>query len=198
MGLTKEQAENLNELCGFNKVWQKPDPTVRLLRQVPLPATIPGKLFLHNMPGRREPLEACFAEITAASCYRIICLAGMEEIARKSPDYAKALGDEKTPCPVVPFPVGDYGVPDETDNARRQINDIAGDLHRGKNMLIHCAGGKGRTGMFAICVLIALGIDVETASSVVQQHGSSPDTPEQTAFIHEFRRYIYANTHFGG
>ena len=162
----------------------------KILRPVALPGGVPGKLYLHSMPGRYEPLENCFAEMTTASLYRIVCLVGLAEIGKKSPGYARALAQEATPAPVILFPIEDYSTPAEVDQAWSLIHDIAADLKQGRNMLIHCAGGHGRTGTFAICVLIALGLGPDEARKKVNAAGANPDNGKQEAFIDDFIAHL--------
>ena len=45
-----------------------------MLRLVPLPTSIPGKLYLHSMPGRYEPFERTVAEIRMRGITEVICL----------------------------------------------------------------------------------------------------------------------------
>jgi len=46
-------------------------------------------------------------------------------------------------------------------------------------VLIHCAGGVGRTAMLAISVLLALGEPMNEAESVVSRAGSTVETTPQ-------------------
>ena len=50
-------------------------------------------------------------------------------------------------------------------------------------MLIHCAGGVGRTAMLAISVLLALGEPMKEAESVVSRAGSIVETMPQIEML---------------
>lgn len=78
------------------------------------------------------------------------------------------------------FPIADYGVPDFLD-LQVQIASARKDLGAGKNLLVHCRGGIGRTGLICCCLMLSTGISVPDAISVVtQQRGEQvPETPEQ-------------------
>jgi protein-tyrosine phosphatase len=50
-------------------------------------------------------------------------------------------------------------------------------------VLIHCAGGVGRTAMLAISVLLALGEPLDEAESVVSRAGSTVETAPQIEML---------------
>jgi protein-tyrosine phosphatase len=56
-------------------------------------------------------------------------------------------------------------------------------LQRGDAVLIHCAGGLGRTAMFAISVLLALGEPRNEAESTVSRAGSIVETMSQIEML---------------
>ena len=116
-----------------------------------------GTLYLHSMPGRFESLKECIFEIHNNAISQIICLTPDKEIAEKSPDYATAITEKRIPVERVCFPVLDYTIPENVDAFYALAREVAGRLNSGENLLVHCAGGSGRTGMFAGCVLKALG-----------------------------------------
>jgi protein-tyrosine phosphatase len=154
-----------------------------MLRPVPLPTSIPGKLYLHSMPGRYEPFERTAAEIQMRGITEVICLVPLQEIEFKSPDYARALKNGGTPWRQVMFPIVDYGVPKEREAYRRLIVQIADSLRAGTNVLAHCGAGIGRTGTLAACVLAVLGVPVAEALETVHTAGSYPERPEQLDLV---------------
>ena len=83
-----------------------------MFRTVSLPADVPGTLYLHSMPGRREAFSAACAAITANHVASVVCLAPFEEIRERSPEYASAI-DAGLPFERVPYPIPDYGVPSD-------------------------------------------------------------------------------------
>jgi protein-tyrosine phosphatase len=56
-------------------------------------------------------------------------------------------------------------------------------LKSGEVMLIHCAGGLGRTAMLAISVLLALGEPIDKAESAVSRAGSIVETMPQIEML---------------
>jgi hypothetical protein len=49
------------------------------------------------------------------------------------------------------LPIPDHGVPNMAD-CRQKVLEIGNEARNGKNILVHCVGGKGRTGLFFACL----------------------------------------------
>ena len=158
-------------------------PTVAPPRAVQLPSDVRGALWLHAMPGRAEPLDALWAWARSARLDGIVCLAGEAEIAAKSPAYAEALSTSSGPCAIERVPIRDFGVPDDAEAFGALAARIAKRLHDGRRILIHCGAGIGRTGMLAMCVLLAMGYTLADANAAVRTAGSHPETAEQRALV---------------
>ncbi len=154
-----------------------------MFRRVELPASAPGRLLLHSMPGRYEAVESVWHQVRTETVRAIVCLAEKGELHEKSPEYARALEAGTVPCLVLPFEIPDRGVPEDWDAFRALAGDVAQRLRCGEAVLIHCAGGVGRTAMLAICVLLALGELASDARSVVSRAGSTIETSPQSKLI---------------
>jgi len=50
-------------------------------------------------------------------------------------------------------------------------------------VLVHCAAGVGRTGCYAIAVLLLKGYSLEVATMHVNAHGSGPESRAQIDFL---------------
>ena len=154
-----------------------------MFRRVDLPAKVPGRLLLHSMPGRFEALERVWHQLRSEAVGAIVCLTEEHEIRLKSYKYAEALETGTVPCSVVPFEIREGGVPEDRDAFWILANDIANRLQSGEAVLIHCAGGLGRTAMFAISVLLALGEPMNEAESTVSRAGSIVETMPQIEML---------------
>ncbi len=159
-----------------------------MLREVTLPDSITGHLYLYNMPGRlgfEHPFEEDSAMISAQSIDRVVCLATFGEIKVKSPDYARAIESGKLAWRQDSFPIADFSTPsgEKYPAFLALIRQVAQDLRKGKKRMIHCAAGIGRTGTMAICVLIALGVKKDEAYQAVSRVGSQPETSEQRLLV---------------
>jgi protein-tyrosine phosphatase len=154
-----------------------------MFRRVDLPAEVPGRLLLHSMPGRFEAIERVWHQLRSEAVGAIVCLTEEHEIRLKSYKYAEALETGTVPCPVLPFEICEGGVPEDRDAFWTLANNIANRLQSGEAVLIHCAGGLGRTAMFAISVLLALGEPMNKAESTVSRAGSIVETMPQIEML---------------
>jgi protein-tyrosine phosphatase len=155
----------------------------QMFRRVELPARIPGRLLLHSMPGRFETIDKTWKHVKDEAVVAIVCLVESYEIRHKSVAYAEALELGTVPCPVVAFEIREGGVPEDRNAFWELAREIATRLASGETVLIHCAGGVGRTAMLAISVLLALGEPIEMAESTVSQAGSLVETMAQIEMI---------------
>jgi protein-tyrosine phosphatase len=154
-----------------------------MFRRVDLPAQIPGRLLLHSMPGRFEAIERAWQQVKSEAVGAIVCLVEQHEIRLKSSQYAEALETGTVPCSVLPFEICEGGVPENRDAFWALANDVAKRLQSGETVLIHCAGGVGRTAMLAISVLLALGEPMNEAEVAVSRAGSLVETMPQIEML---------------
>lgn len=154
-----------------------------MFRRVDLPVKISGKLLLHSMPGRFEAIDRVWHQLRSEAVAAIVCLTEEYEIRLKSSQYADALASGTVPCSVLPFEVREGGAPENRDAFWALATDVANRLKCGEAVLIHCAGGVGRTAMFAVAVLLALGEPMGRAESVVSQAGSTVETLMQVEML---------------
>ena len=155
-------------------------------RSVKLPVCAPGKLYLHSMPGRREPLADVWAAVARLDVDAIVCLAPLDEVRKKSPAYAKAIESGQLPCRIRWLPVEDYQGPEDDEAFHRFAVDVANSLRQGEVVLVHCGAGIGRTGMFTVAVLMSLGLSNEEARLVAGAAGSAPERASQNEALRRF------------
>ena len=154
-----------------------------MFRRVDLPDRVPGRLLLHSMPGRFETIERVWQQLKSEAVGAIVCLNEEHEIRLKSSKYADALETGTVPCSVVPFEIREGGVPADRHAFWALANDLANRLRCGEALLIHCAGGVGRTAMLAVSVLLALGEPFNEAESAVSRAGSIVETIAQIEML---------------
>jgi protein-tyrosine phosphatase len=135
------------------------------------------------MPGRYEAIESVWHQITNETVRAIVCLAEKDEIHQKSFEYARALEAGTVPCSVLHFEIPDRAAPEDRDAFWALAGEVAKRLQSGESVLIHCAGGVGRTATLAISVLLALGEPAGEARSVVSRAGSTVETAPQSKLI---------------
>jgi protein-tyrosine phosphatase len=120
-----------------------------MFRRVDLPAGVTGRLLLHSMPGRYEAIESVWNQVRNETVRAIVCLAEKHELQEKSSEYAQALEAGTVPCLVLPFEIPDRAAPEDRDAFWTLAGDVAKRLQSGEAVLIHCAGGVGRTATLA-------------------------------------------------
>lgn len=154
-----------------------------MLRRVGLPGGIPGGLYLDGMPGRTRPLECVWGELRRERIDLIVCLADLAEVRAKSLAYSVAIQAKTVPCAHRVLAIPDWGVPRDRQAFWALAMEVAARLRAGERVLVHCGAGIGRTGAFAISVLLALGEPRPGAQQAVQAAGSHPETPAQQALL---------------
>jgi protein-tyrosine phosphatase len=86
------------------------------------------------------------------------------------------------------LPIPDRDVPTSPSQVAPVLDELDKDLSTGKNVVIHCRQGIGRSGMMAACLLVLRGSDPESAVNTVQEARglAVPETPEQRHWIDLF------------
>ena len=86
------------------------------------------------------------------------------------------------------LPTGDFGVPPSFESAGSLVAAAAGEIAGGRAVGVHCFAGRGRSPLFAACVLIHLGAEPEAAIEAVSQARGRrvPETDAQRQWIFDF------------
>ena len=154
-----------------------------MFRRVKLPHDISGQLYLHSMPGRHEQWADFTAEANRTGIEVIVCLAPDDEIKEKSPPYADAIQNGSLSWQRECFPIPDYSIPGGRKAFAVFLVQVAELLRYGKTILVHCGAGIGRTGTFAICLLLVMDVERMAAEIAVKDAGSYPETDEQKRLV---------------
>jgi protein-tyrosine phosphatase len=110
------------------------------------------------------------------------------------------LAEERAACEAagilfLEFPIVDRSVPTSKKALLDLASELAGRLNEGRTIAIHCRQGLGRAPLVAICILMATGIDLETA---LQRVGAArgcpvPETGEQARWLSELAKDFLAS-----
>ena len=86
------------------------------------------------------------------------------------------------------FPIPDRQVPDSEARLARALEKLDKELASGRNVVLHCRQGIGRSGLVAACLLVTKGL--ETGAAIRRLSAargvSIPETSEQRRWIDHF------------
>lgn len=129
------------------------------------------------------------SELNALKKYnidKVIMLQTNEELSNEPRLYRKHMQWE-----VTHFPISDYSVPQSLSDFHSIITDTCRDLMNGKNILVHCMGGNGRTGLFAAGILVRLGYNHREAKSVIRKmRPTALEMLSQEQFLKKYEAYL--------
>jgi protein-tyrosine phosphatase len=147
----------------------------------------PGKLALAARPRGGDWLQDELADWQRTGVHSILSLLTPEEERdldlRDEANEARRLGLE-----FASVPIPDRQVPRSDAELGRALNNISETLSDGKNILIHCRQGVGRTGLVAACLLVKSGMSPSAAVDAVSaaRGVAVPETEEQRNWIERY------------
>ena len=86
------------------------------------------------------------------------------------------------------LPIPDREVPGSETEVSAALEKLNAKLSSGRNVIVHCRQGIGRSGLVAVCLLVTNGLDVKTAvKSISAARGVPvPETKEQRQWIDHY------------
>ena len=152
---------------------------------------ITGRIGMGRAPGYGSDRFDDFRSIKEQGITKIYCLQEEDELQylsngeddfAKRREYLSAIGID-----FVSSPIGDFRIP-TAEQAKEVTDMILNDVRSGKDILIHCMGGLGRTGTAAGCALVRFGIAPEIAIMTVRTvRPGTLETDQQVEFVREFK-----------
>ncbi|MBN8534209.1 MAG: dual specificity protein phosphatase family protein [Rhizobiales bacterium] len=143
-------------------------------------ATGSGQIGIARLPGRAGDIVADVSSIRHWGAQLVVSMTESDEMAAAG---ASGLAAGLTALDIAHhhFPIRDFGVPERTDARWPALSRILhARLDAGEAVLLHCMGGKGRSGMLALRLLVERGMEPEAALRVIRQaRPGAVETPEQ-------------------
>lgn len=156
----------------------------------------PGRLAVSARPRGGDWLEQEIRAWSKAGINVVVSLLTLDEALDLN------LSEEPDLCRThdisfISFPIKDLGVPASREDAISLVTAIEQVLVEGRNVLIHCRGGIGRSGLLAASLLVRSGIDAEAALQRVSaaRGFSVPETVEQKEWVREIAEAATALSH---
>ena len=158
-----------------------------------LPQLVPGRLFTTRMP--RDIVKDLqeredFVHKCKVNDLRVICTLTEEEEFVKYSGMDDLLEFYREECGLVVYnrAIPDFKIPTSGDLVNN-ILDLTYHLSKGRNSLIHCAGGTGRTGMVLAAVIKNLGV-YDYIARIRRVKSTYVETYEQELFLKNFPQAI--------
>lgn len=87
------------------------------------------------------------------------------------------------------YPIYDYSIPTNIQGLEEAIQWVRRSLMKG-SVLIHCYAGNGRTGLFAACVFVKMGLSASRSINFIRQYNKKAiETLQQKDFIYLYENY---------
>jgi protein-tyrosine phosphatase len=147
----------------------------------------PGKLALAARPRGGDWLEDEIASWRRAGIGTVLSLLTTDE--EQDLDLSREAGAVRAQgITFKSLPIPDRGVPSSETEVAAALETIDADLASGKNVVVHCRQGIGRSGLLAACLLITKGIDPKKAVETVSAARGIdvPETAEQCSWIDHY------------
>jgi len=147
----------------------------------------PGRLALSDGPRGDDWLEDDLANWKREGMDVVVSLLTSKEeqnVGLKS----EAVTVKKLSVDVISLPIADLQVPRSRNALTGTLEKINAELSSGKNVLIYCRQGIGRTGMVAACLLVVNGwIPRAAVNHLSSVRGTPlPETPDQRNWIDHY------------
>jgi len=152
---------------------------------------VPGstKISRSNCKVYSRDLQHDIQEIKKLNIEHIICMMENHEFHKnKTGNYPLIV--HQSGINISQYSIVDGSIP-TLEVMHKMVMNLRNSIIQGKNVLIHCMGGVGRTGTLASCFLVYCGFEPELAISFVQERRKGTITrPNQQKFVKDYSEYI--------
>jgi len=155
-----------------------------------------GKLYITSAPGyplmKRDHIIEDLEEVSELNPDKIIVLLANADLIYYYSTISLLFDIYKQlKIPYIHFPIGDFGVPNNLNRFNSLVRVIVSSLKEG-DVLIHCAAGKGRSGLLAACILVFGGTEAGKAIRYIRMKRlGAIETKAQEDFIYEYEQFLF-------
>jgi len=159
-----------------------------------IPFDLPGNMYRGPMPFGPFSHGQTWEEIQAREIDLVFMLLEKQEYlvyaGRDLPGYYQSAGLQ-----VVHEAVPDFGIPENQESWKEALQYAANALSEGRNILVHCLAGLGRTGTFLACLTTDLTDQkaYEAVQWIRELIPGAVQTDEQALFVQQYE--LTKNTH---
>ena len=139
----------------------------------------PGKLAMSARPRGGEWLEDEVAHWQRSGVDTVLSLLEAHE-ERDLELTGEATTARAAGMNFISYPIVDRQIPDSETHFVKMLEALEADLDAGRNVLLHCRQGIGRTGLVAACLYLAKGFTPESAIERLRSARGLP-VPETAA-----------------
>jgi protein-tyrosine phosphatase len=147
----------------------------------------PGRVALAARPRGGDWLSDEVTDWKQAGISTVVSLLESEE--EEDLDLSEESGEvRKQGLEFRSLPIPDRHVPRSETNVIAVLDEMGRSLSKGKNVLVHCRQGVGRSGLVASCLLVKKGLSPGAAIDIVSaaRGVAVPETEEQREWIDHF------------
>lgn len=139
-----------------------------------------GSLAIMAHPASHGDLESAIAAIASSDIQQIVSLLASAEVRLLGLEHEAELVNAAS-MQFLSFPVTDMGLPGSSEAFAGLAWQLYQQIEAGSNVVIHCRGGIGRSGLLAAAVLLHDGFEVQQAlAEVTRKRGRQvPETAQQ-------------------
>lgn len=168
--------------------------------EIPAVAAGKGRLGMCMCPGKRQPhaitgpwdrdLALDMDAIAAFEAAVVITVMEADELEKATPAAALKAAVESRGMTWLHLPIPDFGAPGPAfeDGWKTHGAGVRAMLIAGRNVVVHCRGGRGRSGLVAARILVEMGMEPRAAIHAVRKANPlAIETPVQEEHVRSVR-----------